>query len=118
MTMGDGAPDQRVRPAGSISKALASPWPASVWRSPRSSSTTFVKNRITHVRWTGGNIADDLLTQMYHNSKKPPGPPPPPQRYNPGDRRRPQRPGGPARDPVSPLVRQESGTQESEMTVP
>lgn len=31
----------------------------------------FFKNRIMHVSMDCGNIADDLLTQMYHNSKKP-----------------------------------------------
>jgi biopolymer transport protein ExbB len=29
------------------------------------------KNRIINVSMEAGNIADDLLTQMYHNSKKP-----------------------------------------------
>ena len=41
----------------------------------------FFKNRITRVCMDVGHIADDLLTQMYHNSKKPAaasaqGPPP------------------------------------------
>jgi biopolymer transport protein ExbB len=31
----------------------------------------FFKNRITRVMMDVGHIADDLLTQMYHNSKKP-----------------------------------------------
>jgi biopolymer transport protein ExbB len=31
----------------------------------------FFKNRITRVTMDVGHIADDLLTQMYHNSKKP-----------------------------------------------
>ncbi len=31
---------------------------------------TFYKNRITRVTMDTGHIADDLLTQMYHNSKK------------------------------------------------
>jgi biopolymer transport protein ExbB len=40
----------------------------------------FFKNRITRVCMDVGHIADDLLTQMYHNSKKPapPGTPAPP----------------------------------------
>jgi len=45
----------------------------------------FFRNRITKVTMDVGHIADDLLTQMYHNSKKPaaasglpvPGPTPP-----------------------------------------
>ncbi len=34
----------------------------------------FFRNRITKVCMDVGHIADDLLTQMYHNSKKPGGP--------------------------------------------
>lgn len=34
----------------------------------------FFRNRITRVTMDVGHIADDLLTQMYHNSKKPAGP--------------------------------------------
>ena len=32
---------------------------------------TFFKNRLTRISMDTANIADDLLTQMYHNSKKP-----------------------------------------------
>ncbi len=32
---------------------------------------TFFKNRLTNISVTTANLADDLLTQMYHNSKKP-----------------------------------------------
>lgn len=39
----------------------------------------FFRNRIVRVTMDVGHIADDLLTQMYHNSKKPAGPPSPPQ---------------------------------------
>ncbi len=38
---------------------------------------TFFRNRLIRVSMDTGNIADDLLTQMYHNSKKA-GPPPAP----------------------------------------
>ena len=31
----------------------------------------FFKNRLTRISMDTANIADDLLTQMYHNSKKP-----------------------------------------------
>src|SRR5947207_6579535 len=31
----------------------------------------FFRNRITRISMDTANIADDLLTQMYHNSKKP-----------------------------------------------
>jgi biopolymer transport protein ExbB len=37
--------------------------------------SAFFKNRITRVCMDVGHIADDLLTQMYHNSKKPAPPP-------------------------------------------
>jgi len=36
----------------------------------------FFRNRITKITMDVGHIADDLLTQMYHNSKKPAGPTP------------------------------------------
>ncbi|MBA4063932.1 MAG: MotA/TolQ/ExbB proton channel family protein [Isosphaera sp.] len=39
----------------------------------------FFKNRITRVMMDVGHIADDLLTQMYHNSKKPAGGAAPPE---------------------------------------
>ncbi len=40
---------------------------------------TFFKNRLTRISMDTANIADDLLTQMYHNSKKPaPAAPPMP----------------------------------------
>ena len=32
---------------------------------------TYFRNRITQVMLEVGHVADDLLTQMYHNSKKP-----------------------------------------------
>ena len=38
----------------------------------------FFRNRITRVCMDVGHIADDLLTQMYHNSKKPAAAAPPP----------------------------------------
>jgi biopolymer transport protein ExbB len=51
----------------------------------------FFKNRIIHVSMDCGNIADDLLTQMYHNSKKPAPPSsaaaPPPVANGPADAR-------------------------------
>jgi biopolymer transport protein ExbB len=37
----------------------------------------FFRNRLIRVSMDVGNIADDLLTQMYHNSKKPAPPEPP-----------------------------------------
>jgi biopolymer transport protein ExbB len=40
--------------------------------------SAFFKNRVTRVCMDVGHIADDLLTQMYHNSKKPAPPAPAP----------------------------------------
>jgi biopolymer transport protein ExbB len=31
---------------------------------------SFFKNRLTNITQAVSNLADDLLTQMYHNSKK------------------------------------------------
>src|SRR5262249_17365428 len=36
----------------------------------------FFKNRLTRIEKETGNMADDLLTQMYHNSKRPAAPTP------------------------------------------
>ena len=39
---------------------------------PAIAMNTFFRNRITQVSLDVSHVADDLLTQMYHNSKKPP----------------------------------------------
>jgi biopolymer transport protein ExbB len=36
----------------------------------------FFRNRLIRMSMDTSNIADDLLTQMYHNSRKPAVPPP------------------------------------------
>ena len=41
---------------------------------PAIAMNTFFRNRITQVSLDVSHVADDLLTQMYHNSKKPPAP--------------------------------------------
>ena len=38
---------------------------------------TFFRNRITRISMETATVADDLLTQMYHNSKPRPGTPVP-----------------------------------------
>jgi biopolymer transport protein ExbB len=38
----------------------------------------FFRNRLIRISMDTANVADDLLTQMYHNSKKPAAPVPPP----------------------------------------
>ncbi len=50
----------------------------------------FFKNRSTRITMDTSNLADDLLTQMYHNSKKAEAAPRPPRR--PGPRAPPPRP--------------------------
>jgi biopolymer transport protein ExbB len=71
MTMGTGGPINAPALAGSISKALCITLAGVGLAVPAIFFNAFFKNRITHVAMDCGNIADDLLTQMYHNSKKP-----------------------------------------------
>jgi biopolymer transport protein ExbB len=44
---------------------------------PAITFNAFFRNRVGRITMDVGHIADDLLTQMYHNSKKPGGPPAP-----------------------------------------
>jgi biopolymer transport protein ExbB len=46
----------------------------------------FFRNRLIKIATDSGNIADDLLTQMYHNSKRP-APAPAPAATSPVDQR-------------------------------
>lgn len=67
---------------------------------PAIAFNTFFRNRIAQLTLTVGNVADDLLTQMYHNSKRPaaPGPQGPPT------------PGGPPTNPLGPVQAAQSST--------
>ena len=56
-------------------------------RCPAIFFNAFFRNRITRVTMDVGHIADDLLTQMYHNSKKPAAAAPPPAPAAPARRR-------------------------------
>ena len=56
--------------AGEISHALVVTLVGAV---PAIFFYTFFKNRLTNISVNTANLADDLLTQMYHNSKKPGG---------------------------------------------
>jgi biopolymer transport protein ExbB len=71
MSMGKGGAINAPELAGSISKALCITLAGVGLAVPAIFFNAFFKNRITHVAMDCGNIADDLLTQMYHNSKKP-----------------------------------------------
>ena len=61
--------------ASNISHALAVTLVGIAISVPAIFFNAFFRNRITKVTMDVGHIADDLLTQMYHNSKKPGGPP-------------------------------------------
>jgi len=74
MSMGKGGAINAPELAGSISKALCITLAGVGLAVPAIFFNAFFKNRIVHVSMDCDNIADDLLTQMYHNSKKP-GPP-------------------------------------------
>ena len=65
--------------AANISHALAVTLVGIAVSVPAIFFNAFFRNRITKVTMDVGHIADDLLTQMYHNSKKPapPGTPAP-----------------------------------------
>lgn len=62
--------------ANNISHALAVTLVGIAISVPSIFFNAFFRNRITKITMDVGHIADDLLTQMYHNSKKPGGPAP------------------------------------------
>jgi biopolymer transport protein ExbB len=64
--------------AGGISHALCVTLFGVAISVPAIFFNAFYRNRITRVCMDVGHIADDLLTQMYHNSKKAAGSPAPP----------------------------------------
>jgi biopolymer transport protein ExbB len=59
--------------AGEISHALVVTLVGVAIACPAIFFFTFFKNRLTGISVNVSNLADDLLTQMYHNSKKTPG---------------------------------------------
>ena len=71
MAMGSGGQINAAALADGISHALCVTLAGVGLAVPAIFFNSFFKNRITHVSMDAGNIADDLLTQMYHNSKKP-----------------------------------------------
>ena len=56
---------------GSLGTAQERPEPETGFRVPAIAFNTYFRNRITQLTLEVGHVADDLLTQMYHNSKKP-----------------------------------------------
>jgi len=75
MALGEsnGAPNAQAL-AGGISHALVVTLLGIGMSIPAIFFNAFFRNRITRVTMDVGHIADDLLTQMYHNSKKPSAP--------------------------------------------
>jgi biopolymer transport protein ExbB len=63
------APDASAL-AGSISHALVVTLVGVAISVPAIFFYTFFKNRLTAISTNTSNLADDLLTQMYHNSRK------------------------------------------------
>ena len=57
--------------AGDISHALVVTLVGVALSVPAIFFHTFFRNRLIRLSMDTGNVADDLLTQMYHNSKKP-----------------------------------------------
>jgi biopolymer transport protein ExbB len=72
-----GTPDAGML-AKEISHALAVTLAGVFLAVPAILCFTFFKNRLTNISVNTVNLADDLLTQMYHNSKKTAGPAPTP----------------------------------------
>jgi len=81
LSKGENPPASKL--ANGISHALAVTLVGVAISVPAIALNTFFRNRITQVSMDVGHVAEDLLTQMYHNSKKAapgatPTPPPPP----------------------------------------
>jgi biopolymer transport protein ExbB len=69
--LGRGGPPDTARLAAGISHALVITMLGIGIAVPGLFFNAFFRNRITRIAMDTANIADDLLTQMYHNSKKP-----------------------------------------------
>jgi biopolymer transport protein ExbB len=75
MELSTGSNPNPAKLADGISHALAVTLVGVGIAVPAIAFNTYFRNRITQVSLDVSNVADDLLTQMYHNSKKPGGPP-------------------------------------------
>ena len=71
MVLGEGGSANPAKLAVGISHALAVTLVGVAISVPAIVVNTYYRNRILQVMLDVGHIADDLLTQMYHNSKKP-----------------------------------------------
>jgi biopolymer transport protein ExbB len=70
MSLGAGGPPNPAELSKGISEALSVTFLGIAISVPAIFFNAFFRNRITKVAMDTGHIADDLLTQMYHNSKK------------------------------------------------
>jgi biopolymer transport protein ExbB len=71
MELSSGTTPNPAKLAAGISHALAVTLVGIAISVPAIAFNTYFRNRITQLALEVGNVADDLLTQMYHNSKKP-----------------------------------------------
>lgn len=74
MILGKGGNPPASQLANGISHALAVTLVGVAIALPAIALNTFFRNRITQLSMDVGHVAEDLLTQMYHNSKKAPPP--------------------------------------------
>ncbi len=74
MALGAGGPPNPAALSKGISEALSVTFLGVAIAVPAIFFNAFFRNRITKVSMDTSHIADDLLTQMYHNSKKAGGP--------------------------------------------
>jgi biopolymer transport protein ExbB len=77
MELGRGGTPRPEKLADGISHALVVTLVGIALSVPAIFFHAFFRNRLIRVSMDVGNIADDLLTQMYHNSKRPAAPEPP-----------------------------------------
>src|SRR5262249_24003100 len=73
--LGEGGAPSPAKLADGISHALVVTLVGVALSVPAIFGHAFFKNRLTRIEKETGNMADDLLTQMYHNSKRPAGMP-------------------------------------------
>jgi len=73
MVLGSGSRIDAQALANAISHALVVTLIGVALSVPAIFFHTFYRNRLIRLSMDTGNVADDLLTQMYHNSKKPAG---------------------------------------------
>jgi biopolymer transport protein ExbB len=78
MELGRGGSPNPAKLADGISHALVVTLVGIALSVPAIFCHAFFRNRLIRISMDVGNIADDLLTQMYHNSRKPAAPETPP----------------------------------------